>query len=68
MQASCKKPVDKYIEYDPVIILIDATLCKIQAFRHILFNTEINVSKSVNFSFYNSISCVSLIFLSVEME
>ncbi|XP_016097928.1 protein ARV1 [Sinocyclocheilus grahami] len=41
--SSCKKPVDKYIEYDPVIILIDATLCKIQAFRHILFNTEINI-------------------------
>ncbi|KAL2081895.1 hypothetical protein ACEWY4_021713 [Coilia grayii] len=40
---SCKKPVDKYIEYDPVIILIDAILCKIQAFRHILFNTEINI-------------------------
>ncbi|XP_073711757.1 protein ARV1 [Misgurnus anguillicaudatus] len=40
---SCKKPVDKYIEYDPVIILIDATLCKIQAFRHILFNTVINI-------------------------
>uniref|UniRef100_A0A673GL11 Protein ARV n=1 Tax=Sinocyclocheilus rhinocerous TaxID=307959 RepID=A0A673GL11_9TELE len=41
--SSCKKPVDKYIEYDPVIVLIDATLCKIQAFRHILFNTEINI-------------------------
>ncbi|XP_063078383.1 protein ARV1 [Engraulis encrasicolus] len=40
---SCKKPVDKYIEYDPVIILIDAILCKIQAFRHILFNIEINI-------------------------
>ncbi|KAM9779042.1 protein ARV1 isoform 1-T1 [Syngnathus typhle] len=37
---SCQKPVDKYIEYDPVIILIDAVLCKIQAFRHILFNTS----------------------------
>lgn len=36
--------MDKYIEYDPVIILIDAILCKIQAFRHILFNTQINVS------------------------
>ncbi|XP_076872585.1 protein ARV1 isoform X2 [Brachyhypopomus gauderio] len=42
-QASCAKPVDKYIEYDPVIILVDAILCKIQAFRHILFNTEINI-------------------------
>ncbi|XP_030638801.1 protein ARV1 [Chanos chanos] len=40
---SCKKTVDKYIEYDPVIILIDAILCKIQAFRHILFNTKINI-------------------------
>ncbi len=46
LQSSCKKPVDKYIEYDPVIVLIDATLCKTQAFRHILFNTEINVSKT----------------------
>ncbi|KAF6735891.1 Protein ARV1 [Oryzias melastigma] len=39
---SCQKPVDKYIEYDPVIILIDAILCKAQAFRHILFNTSLN--------------------------
>ncbi|XP_049645626.1 protein ARV1 isoform X2 [Suncus etruscus] len=40
---SCQKPVDKYIEYDPVIILINAILCKTQAYRHILFNTEINM-------------------------
>uniref|UniRef100_H3DPA5 Protein ARV n=2 Tax=Tetraodon nigroviridis TaxID=99883 RepID=H3DPA5_TETNG len=40
---SCKKPVDKYIEYDLVIILIDAILCKTQAFRHILFNTSLNI-------------------------
>ncbi|KAM5164511.1 protein ARV1 isoform 1-T4 [Mantella aurantiaca] len=40
---SCQKPVDKYIEYDPVIILINAMLCKIQAYRHILFNTKINI-------------------------
>ncbi|XP_068198782.1 protein ARV1 [Antennarius striatus] len=39
----CQKPVDKYIEYDPVIILIDAILCKAQAFRHILFNTSIDI-------------------------
>lgn len=44
-QESCKKPVDKYIEYDLVIILIDAILCKTQAFRHILFNTNLNVSR-----------------------
>ncbi|XP_039603608.1 protein ARV1 [Polypterus senegalus] len=41
--SSCQKPVDKYIEYDPVIILIDAILCKAQAFRHIIFNTEVNI-------------------------
>ncbi|EAW69936.1 ARV1 homolog (yeast), isoform CRA_c [Homo sapiens] len=40
---SCQKPVDKYIEYDPVIILINAILCKAQAYRHILFNTQINI-------------------------
>ncbi|XP_069810280.1 protein ARV1 [Dendropsophus ebraccatus] len=40
---SCQKPVDKYIEYDPVIILINAMLCKVQAYRHILFNTAINI-------------------------
>ncbi|KAF7230839.1 protein ARV1 [Nothobranchius furzeri] len=40
---SCHKPVDKYIEYDPVIILIDAILCKTQAFGHILFNTSLNI-------------------------
>lgn len=40
---SCQKPVDKYIEYDPVIILIDALLCKTPAFRHILFNTHLNI-------------------------
>ncbi|KAM6964905.1 protein ARV1 [Aplochiton taeniatus] len=40
---SCQKPVDKYIEYDPAIILIDAILCKTQAFRHILFNTSLNI-------------------------
>lgn len=38
--------MDKYIEYDLVIILIDAILCKVQAFRHILFNTSLNVGTS----------------------
>lgn len=51
VQESCQKPVDKYIEYDPVIILIDALLCKTQAFRHILFNTTLNVSNISCFNF-----------------
>ncbi|KAI5264795.1 protein ARV1 isoform X2 [Manis pentadactyla] len=44
---SCLKPVDKYIEYDPVIILINAILCKAQAYRHILFNTKINMHRKL---------------------
>ncbi|XP_007896579.1 protein ARV1 [Callorhinchus milii] len=40
---SCQKPVDKYIEYDPVIILIDAILCKVQAYRHIILNIKVNI-------------------------
>lgn len=40
---ACGKPVDKYIEYDPVIILIDAILCKTQAFRHIVFNSSLDI-------------------------
>ncbi|XP_057346235.1 protein ARV1 isoform X1 [Manis pentadactyla] len=46
-QTSCLKPVDKYIEYDPVIILINAILCKAQAYRHILFNTKINMHRKL---------------------
>ncbi|XP_027644883.1 protein ARV1 isoform X3 [Falco biarmicus] len=42
-EKSCQKPVDKYIEYDAVIVLINAILCKAQAYRHILFNTKINI-------------------------
>lgn len=54
LQESCKKPVDKYIEYDPVVILIDAILCKTQAYRHILFNTSLNVS---NHNYFNLWRC-----------
>ncbi|XP_071503010.1 protein ARV1-like [Diadema antillarum] len=39
---SCKQVVDKYVEFDPVIILLDALLFKPQAYRHILFNNVIS--------------------------
>uniref|UniRef100_A0A8C4Q341 Protein ARV n=1 Tax=Eptatretus burgeri TaxID=7764 RepID=A0A8C4Q341_EPTBU len=42
MCGKCSNPVDKYVEYDPAIILIDVLLFKAQAFRHIIFNTETN--------------------------
>ncbi|KAI0213628.1 Protein ARV1 [Lamellibrachia satsuma] len=37
---SCHKVVDKYIEFDPVIIFLDALLHKPQAYRHLLFNDK----------------------------
>lgn len=37
----CNKLVDKYVEFDPVIILLDVLLFKPQAYRHILFNMQI---------------------------
>ncbi|PZC80071.1 hypothetical protein B5X24_HaOG215412 [Helicoverpa armigera] len=36
----CKGIVDKYIEYDPVIVMIDLVLMSREAQRHILYNTE----------------------------
>ena len=39
-QKICGKVVDKYIEYELVIIFLDAVLHKPQAYRHILFNID----------------------------
>ncbi|CAK1577925.1 unnamed protein product [Parnassius mnemosyne] len=36
----CKGIVDKYIEYDPVIVMIDLVLMSKEAQRHILYNTD----------------------------
>ncbi|XP_045488165.1 protein ARV1 isoform X2 [Pieris rapae] len=36
----CKGIVDKYIEYDPVIVMIDLVLISKEAQRHIIFNTD----------------------------
>lgn len=36
----CLKSVDKYVEYDAIIILLDAMLLKKSAFRHFLYNTS----------------------------
>lgn len=35
--------VDKYIEYDPIIIIIDLVLLNREAYRHVLFNTDYTV-------------------------
>lgn len=36
----CNKVADKYVEYDPVIILLDALLLRQQAYRHLLINKK----------------------------
>lgn len=37
--AACGQVADKYVEYDPVLVLLDLVLLNRQAIRHILFNT-----------------------------
>ncbi|XP_005101724.1 protein ARV1 [Aplysia californica] len=37
---SCGSVADKYIEYDPVIIFLDAMLLQPQPYRHLLINTQ----------------------------
>lgn len=37
---NCKGFVDKYIEYDPVIVMIDLILISKEAQRHVLYNTD----------------------------
>lgn len=44
-QESCKGIVDKYIEYDPVIVVIDLVLMSREAQRHIIYNTEFKVGR-----------------------
>uniref|UniRef100_A0A1A9WBS0 Protein ARV n=1 Tax=Glossina brevipalpis TaxID=37001 RepID=A0A1A9WBS0_9MUSC len=36
----CHKVVDKYVEFEPVIILLDTVLLSQQAYRHILYNRD----------------------------
>uniref|UniRef100_F1LBA9 Protein ARV n=1 Tax=Ascaris suum TaxID=6253 RepID=F1LBA9_ASCSU len=40
---TCKKPVDKYIEYDIVLVIIDVILQYLGAYRHLLLNRKFHV-------------------------
>lgn len=42
-QSACRKVVDKYVEYDIVLIVIDLILQYIGAYRHILLNSKYKV-------------------------
>ena len=45
-QSNCRKVIDKYVEYDAVILLLDILLLRIQAYRHLIFNYGVNPSVS----------------------
>ncbi|RDD44163.1 Protein ARV1 [Trichoplax sp. H2] len=38
----CKKDVDKYVEYDAMALFVDLLLHKAAAYRHWLFNSQVN--------------------------
>jgi hypothetical protein len=44
LQSECHQVADKYIEYDPVIVMIDLVLLNEQAYRHVLYNSPFKVS------------------------
>ena len=37
---NCGQLVDKYVEYDAVLIAIDLVLHKVEVYRHLLFNSD----------------------------
>ncbi|XP_014204170.1 protein ARV1 isoform X1 [Copidosoma floridanum] len=39
---NCGKFADKYVEYDPVIVLVDLVLLEKPAYRHLLYNNDFN--------------------------
>lgn len=39
---ACSSVVDKYVEYDSVLIILDILLHKAQAYRHLLFNRRLD--------------------------
>lgn len=42
--ANCQEVIDKYVEFDAVILLLDVLLLRIQSYRHLIFNYDITSS------------------------
>lgn len=38
--------IDKYVEFDAVILLLDVLLLRVQSYRHLLFNYQLTSSVS----------------------
>ena len=60
-QKRCGKFCDKYLEFNSVVIFIDALLLKPQAYRHLLFN------KFQRTAFKQILFKVSIILLAVDV-
>ncbi|KAF7683297.1 Protein arv1 [Astathelohania contejeani] len=45
----CKKKVDKYLEFNNTVLLIDLILLKKNAFRHIIYNSTYRTKKTLYF-------------------
>ncbi len=53
----CDAHLDKYLEYDPVLIVIDLILHKIEVYRHLLFNSSVFLPRA-----HSIISNASIVF------
>lgn len=42
-QDNCHKIADKYIEFEPIVIVIDLVLLSRPAYRHVLYNSDFKV-------------------------
>ena len=54
LQTACEQTVDKYVLFDPVIILLDALLHKPCVYRHLLYNVTVPVSFYTMYLLFNS--------------
>lgn len=63
LQKECKGTVDKYVEYDTVIIMIDLILISRGAQRHVIYNTQFEVScqNYISHKFHFVTCCTSLV-------
>ena len=47
LQKNCKQTVDKYVEYDAVLVIVDLVLQYGTAYRHLMYNRTIPVCSKI---------------------
>jgi hypothetical protein len=57
--AHCHGFLDKYVEFDAVILLLDVLMLRVQSYRHLIFNHSISdsVSPSIIINTFPDSSC-----------